>query len=321
MKKLVILSLLFVSWLSVFSQENSIFINDYLTPSITNPACIGVEYYPVVVLSARKQWLGFSKSPSTYLLAGSFRIGNYDFYNPKGFLNKGPLKIKERIGLGIAVFHDNNGPLINNGGILSYAYHLPVNRKSRLSFGMSFIMINHKISTSKLEPHNANDPYLFAEDNGGFKTNFGLGLYYYNSTYFAGLSANKLLRDISNINESKQNVISYYFLGGYKFFKDNTNFNFEPSFSLKFIDEEFILDIHSKLYIKRVNWIALSYSTIQQINIQFAINLYKNIYAGYNYGYPIGEISGYNYGTHEILIGINIGLVGVEGIRRLVNAE
>ncbi len=314
--------LLFLCCISLFSQENSIYDNDYLTPFITNPACTGVEYYPVVALSARKQWLGFSDSPSTYLLSGTFRIGTYDFYNPKGLVNKGPFTIKDRFGLGAAVFQDNNGPLVNNGGMFSIAYHLPVSRRSRLSFGLSMIVLNHSVSTSMLEPSESNDAYLLTAENDGFKINVGSGLYYHNSTWFAGVSMNKILQDVKNANEEDRQVSSYFLMGGYKFDKDNKSFNYEPSFSVKMLaDEDIMVDVHMKVYIKRLNWAAISYSTSQTVNGQFAIKLYRKVYAGYNYGFTFGNISSYNYGTHEISLGINLGLVGVEGLKYSLRAK
>ncbi len=93
MKKISVSFLLFFCTLNLFSQEKSIFNNDYLDPFITNPGCTGAEYYPVARLSAEKQWLGFTGSPSTFLLSGNYRIGNYDFYDPKGFVNKVSIKI------------------------------------------------------------------------------------------------------------------------------------------------------------------------------------------------------------------------------------
>ncbi len=312
----IIAFLVFLHCVSLFSQENSIYDNDYLTPFITNPACTGAEYYPVVDLSAKKQWLGFTESPSTYLLSGTFRIGTYDFYNPKGLVNKGPFKIKDRFGLGAAVFQDNNGPLVNNGGMFSIGYHLPVNRRSRLSFGLSLIVLNHSVSTSMLDPYENNDTYLLTGENEGFKINIGSGLYYHNSTWFAGISMNKILKDVRNANEEDRQVSSFFVMGGYKIDKDNESFSYEPSFSVKKLaDEDILVDVHMKIYIKRLNWAAVSYSTSQIVNGQFALKLYRKVYAGYKYGFTFGNISSYNYGTHEVSLGINLGLVGVEGLK------
>ncbi len=227
--------------------------------------------------------------------------------------------MEDRIGLGAAIFQDNNGPLSNTGGILSYAYHMPVNNDSRLSFGLSINLIDYAINNSILKPDQSNDSYLLSGNNNTFKANMSTGVYFHSNSYFVGASINKFLPGISNVNETTKELPSYFVLGGYKFSKNNITFNFEPSFEFKKLTgENVMIDIHAKLYIKRLNWIAFSYSTSQQMNIQFAINLYKMLYFGYNYGYTLTNIAPYNYGTQEISLGINLGLFGVEGIRERV---
>ena len=302
-----------------FSQENSVFNSAYLNAFVINPACSGAEYYPAAHLSVKKQWLGFSDSPRTFLLSGNFRIGNYDFYDPKGFINKGPLKFKDNVGLGAAVFQDSNGPLLNTGGLASYAYHVPINSESRLSLGISAILIHYSINSSILKPGQSNDPYLLTGNNSLFKANVGMGIYYYNTRYFAGASVIKVLPGIASINSEVKPIPGYFFMAGYKFNRNSNSFNFEPSVCInKLFEDGLAADMHAKLYIKRLNWIAMSYSTSRRLNFQFGIRLYRMVYAGYNYEYSLSKISSYNMGTHEISLGINLGLIGIEGIREKI---
>ena len=104
--------LLILHCISLFPQENPIFENYYLSPSIINPAATGAEYYPTADIAVRRQWMGFPEAPTTFLLTGCYRVGKYGFYDPRGFVNKGPLKHGSRIGLGASVFRDVNGPYI-----------------------------------------------------------------------------------------------------------------------------------------------------------------------------------------------------------------
>lgn len=319
MNRIVSFILLIIFFENAFSQENSIYNNDYLDPFIINPACTGAENYPVAHLSVKKQWLGFSGSPSTYLLSGNYRIGEYDFYDPKGFVNKGPLQLKDRIGLGASIFKDNNGPLENTGGLISYAYHLPLKNNSKFSLGMSVIMAHYALNSSILKPNEINDSYLLTGNANIFRANLGFGVFYYNNTYFAGVSVNKFLPGISNVNESIKELPSYFVMGGYKFWKNNYAFNIEPSITLKKLrNENLIIDTHAKLYVKRLNWIAFSYSSSQKLNFQFGLKLYKMLYVGYDYEQNISNIASYNYGTHEISLGINLGLISIEGVRETV---
>jgi type IX secretion system PorP/SprF family membrane protein len=309
-------SLLLLIFFNSFSQEGSILNNGYLNPFIINPACTGAEYYPVAHLSVKKQWLGIADSPVTFLLAGNLRIGKYDYYDPKGFLNKGPVKLKDRIGFGAAVFQDINGPLKNTGGVLSYGYHLPINKDSRLSFGLSAIMLHYSLNSSILKPDVINDPYLFTDNDNIFNMNLGTGVYYQSYNYFAGVSVIKVLTGVSSINEPKSVSPSYFLSGGYTFNKTSKSFVFEPSVTLKKPGgSNFFIDGHAKVYIKQFNWAAFSISTSQRINFQFGLKIYKMTYFGYNFESGLGKIARYNYGSHEISLGINLGLRGVDGVR------
>jgi type IX secretion system PorP/SprF family membrane protein len=303
--------------INLFSQENSIFENYYLNPSIINPATSGSEYYTTADLSVRQQWMGFPDAPTTFLLTGCYRLGKFDFYDSKFFVNKGPMKLANRIGLGATIFSDINGPLAYTGGILSYAYHVPVNNDSRLSFGISALGTYYTFNSSLLKPDQPDDPYLLTGNDNVFRVNFNLGAYFCNDVYFVGLSADKILPDIKNVNDNKKEQPSFYLTGGYKFLRDNKSIMFEPSIAVKSIASTFpSVDIHAKLYIKKLNWIAISYSTTGKINLRFGLRLYKMLYAGYNYEYSLSEIASYNYGSHEIHLGVNLGLIGIEGIRK-----
>jgi type IX secretion system PorP/SprF family membrane protein len=311
-----LLFFIFIQLQNLSSQEQSIYNNDYLDPFTTNPACTGSEYYPVAHLSIKKQWLGFTGSPTTEMLSGNFRIGKFDFYDPKGLVNKGPFKLKDRIGLGAAIYQDDNGPIRNSGGCLAYAYHLPINRFSRISVGMSIILTNYSFNKTVLKPDQYDDVLLFDDRHYNFNSNLGGGAYYYNENCFIGFSLIKIIKENSSKIEPPDDNTSYFAMGGYKFNKNDIYFNFEPSFNLKKIgNKATFVDFHAKLYIKSLNWFAISYSTYNQISAQFAMQIYRMTYIGYCYGYTISKIASYNYGIHEISIGINLGLVGIEGIK------
>jgi len=311
-----VVSFLIFGYANLFSQENSVYLNYYLNLFTINPAATGADYYPSADLSVRRQWLGIPDAPSTLMLAANFRTGRYDFYDPKKFLNKGPLKLTDRIGLGAAIFRDKNGPLSLTGGLLSYAYHVPIKYDSQLAFGLSTIFNYFTFNSSILKPDQENDPYLFNGNDNVFRVNFNIGIYFYNDVYFIGCSADKILPDIKMVNDKIREQPSLFLMGGYKFFRNNNDFNLEPSVVIKRIaNNDLSADIHAKLYIKRYHWIAISYSTDRKINFRFGLMLYKRLYAGYNYEFTLSDITSYSYGSHEIHIGINLGLVGIKGIR------
>ncbi|MBN2275275.1 MAG: PorP/SprF family type IX secretion system membrane protein [Bacteroidales bacterium] len=303
---------------TLYSQENSIFENYYLSPSVINPATSGAEYHPTANIAVKRQWSGFPDTPTTFILTGCYRLGSFDFYDLKGMINKGPLRSSGRVGLGGTIFRDVNGPMTTTGVIIAYAYHIPLNDKSSLSLGLSALGTWYTFNNALLKPDEPNDPYLMSGNDNIFRPNFNLGAYYYHQNFFIGFSANRLLPDIMGVNDNIKTQPGFFLMGGYKFLQNTNSIIIEPSIMInKPAGNQLSVDIHTKLYIKRLHWIALSYSTTQRINLRFGIRLYKMLYAGYNYEYTLGELASYQFGSHEIHLGINLGLVGIEGTKKM----
>jgi type IX secretion system PorP/SprF family membrane protein len=307
------LFLFIISELTLSSQETSLYENYYLDIFIINPAATGANYFPEADLSVRKQWVGFPDAPVTFLLAGDIRAGRREFYDSRKFLNKNPLKMAGRVGLGASVFTDINGPLTYTGSILSYAYHLPLNTRANLSFGISAIGSFYAFNSSVLRPDQADDPYLLSGNDNVFSANFNLGIYFRNEDFFAGLSADKILPDYIGMHEAKKEQPSVFLMGGTRIKLSGNSLMLEPSVVIKKTgDTDPSIDFHTKLTIKRLAWIAISYSTASKMNFRFGIRLYKMLYAGYNYEYTLGDVASYSIGSHEIHLGINLGMTSTE---------
>jgi type IX secretion system PorP/SprF family membrane protein len=310
--------MLFLPGIRLFAQDASIFKQYYLTPSIVNPAFTGINYYNEAILSVRKQWVGIPDAPSTFLLSGNFRTGTFDFYDPKGFVNKGPLKLKDRLGLGASLYRDTSGPESLLGGNISYAYHVPVTSTYELSFGMAVMVNYHSFRSDLLKPDQPDDPYLLNGNDDQFDLNFNLGALLHSQNNFFGISVLKLLPDMEKVNEQRHFQPSLFLMAGQKF-PVNEFLIFEPSVIVKKLGKELLsADLYTKLYVKRLNWVALSYGTTGDVKILMALHLVKMLHAGYSYEYTIGKVSSYNYGTHSIYLGFNLGLYGIEGIRTTI---
>lgn len=311
---------LLIPFLSItaLSQERSVFKQFYLNPFVVNPAFTGAELYPGAILSVKKQWVGIPDAPTTYLLSANYRIGTYDFYDPKGFVNKGPLILKNRTGLGGAIYHDTEGPANLTSLNVSYGYHAPLNTASELSFGISVTGTYYSFKTSLLKPAQPEDPYLMTGNQAIFKLNFNIGVLYHNKNNFVGLSVAKILPDVVEVNDKSKIQPSYFLFAGHKTVL-NSNFMFEPVLAVMKTGEEPVsADIFGKLYIKRLNWIAVSFSTTRKVSILTNIHLIKMISAGYSYEFNISKIAAHNYGTHNVYLGINLGLFGIDEIRQTI---
>jgi type IX secretion system PorP/SprF family membrane protein len=292
------------------ARGQSVLIRDesYLNPVIANPAVSGSEFDPMLNVSASKSWLGIPGSPSTQMISTSLRIGNYDFYNPKMFLNKTKLKAYEKIGMGLAIYNQTEGPVANRGAQIAYAYHVPF-QKSRLAFGLAGTFNSHILDQSEFRPVIPIDPLIDYTKENINVFNANIGVYYYTADYFAGLSALNLF---SNSKYKKENNRIYSLQGGY-IFKNIGSLMVEPSAFLKYdAENKLYYNIYSKLYFPRLHWVAIGYHSSRALSFMGALRLRK-LYLCYVFKTNLSKIFRYNAGTHQVGLGMNIGTRRLEG--------
>jgi len=293
------------------AQNNIIYRHNDLHQVFINPATSGSEYFPMAALSYEKQWVGINQSPSNILASTSLRIGNFNFYNPKMFINTSKLKTAERIGMGIGIYSDRNGPVINRGANLAYAYHLVLN-DARLSFGLSASAEQTILDETIWAPITPGDPLLGSIREPYYQFNASFGSYIYAPEYFAGFAATHLIPIEDKLNPGekiKQDLILH---GGY-LFRSSEEFKFEPSVNFRYLDMEVLeFDIRATAYINHVNWVALTYRSYKALKLSAGMKV-RRFYLAYTFEANLSPIAKYNAGTHGIHMGMNMGIRRLEG--------
>ncbi len=308
---IIIGTFLLVGTFEAKGQTNYIYRHHQLHQVFINPATAGSEFFPVAALSYQKQWLGMNQSPSTILASTSLRIGNFDFYNPKMFINKSSLKTAERVGMGLGLYSDKNGPQITRGANLAYTYHLILNQ-SRLSFGLSGNIEQFILNGSGWDPIDPGDPLIENTRDSYYSFNSSFGVYYYSPTYFAGLSATHLIPQENKMNPAEQVKQDFILHTGYLFFNMET-IKFEPSLNLRYLDyETFEFDIQAKVYLNHIHWIALSYRSYNAIAFSGGMKV-KRFYLAYYHETYMSPVVKYSAGSHGVHIGMNLGIRRLEG--------
>jgi type IX secretion system PorP/SprF family membrane protein len=302
--------ILLISAVEVKAQHNIIYRDHHLHQIFTNPATAGSEFFPVAALSYQKQWLGINQSPGTLLASTSLRMGNFDFYNPKMFINTTGMKTKERVGLGIGLYSDRNGPIASRGLNLAYAYHLILD-KSRLSFGLSGSAEQSVLDGSVWDPITSGDPLLGDGKESFFNFNANFGVYYYSATYYAGIAANHLIPLEDKINPGETVKQDYIVHGGY-LFRRMEDIKIEPSIHLRYLDYESLeYDIRAKVYLQHVHWLALTYRSYKALALTAGMKIGR-FYLAYNFEANLSPIISYSAGTHGIHMGMNLGMRRLE---------
>lgn len=300
-------------------QLSPVYSHHYNFEQFINPAITGRDYYPVVNLSHKKYWLGTKDSPSSICLGASMRIGSYNFYTPKMMLNKSKLLSKERMGIGGFIMNENDGPLNFTGVILNYAYFIPLNDAgTQLSFGFSARFSHFIINYDLLRPLDDGDPELINREDSRILPEAGLGVYLHTGQFYIGGSINELFRSKLPLNSSgiPENKNDFFFQTGYKFFLKY--FELEPSAFIAKVDERpLYLYGGLKLYYMNYNWVSVSYKSNNSMQFSTAFKI-RRFYIGYIYDQSFAQISRYFQGSHEIMLGINLGLYETPGIRKVV---
>jgi type IX secretion system PorP/SprF family membrane protein len=287
---IVILAALFGN---VQSQQLPLYSQYMMNGFLLNPAMAGsVDYLPLRV-TARKQWVGIDDAPSTYALSGHYLFKNIKF------------------GLGGYIFSDKFGPISRTGIQVCAAYHLPLeSMDSKLSFGLSFSGYQFKLDESQMVTIDENDPALTKAVETTFAPDANFGVYLYGQKYYVGVAATQLVEFKLNIGDNTSNenkeVRHYFVMGGYKFGLGK-DFELEPSLMLKGTEHTpFQVDVNVKGILKKNYWLGFSYRTSKDIVAMLGVKVDRYL-IGYSFDYTTSNIKNYSKGTHEIMLGVNIG--------------
>ncbi|MBN1117389.1 MAG: PorP/SprF family type IX secretion system membrane protein [Bacteroidales bacterium] len=300
------------------AQKDYSFQNFYIHEHTLFPAATGVNYYPTIGISYHKQWTGVPSSPKTFYAGINFRLGKYDFYTPRMFLNTNKYLTRERLGLGFVAVTDKNGPLSKTSFISSYAYHLPF-YWATVSLGIDLSLNQMGIDYSILDPLDINDPNLAVDKLTSTFLQSSAGLNFTNEAIFLSLAARNLLK---NNNLTEQGFVSaepdYYFYTGYTI-RAGRNFKIEPSVLAFYEDLSHPKwNTYLKLYYQYNNWISMGYKSTGIVECMLAIRVIEQFQLGYGYSFFLNNLSGGSYSSHSIILGRNIGLRNIHGIRKNV---
>ncbi len=308
MKKAACISFAFSFCLACMSQSFIIRNGYMIQPILINPATCGVDFVPKAILSYEKQWLKIPQAPSSFYASGEMRLGKYDFYNPRMYINDTKFRSLERVGLGAGLYSDNNGPFHEINFLLTYSYHLPLNESTALSFGITTKLNHFGVDASEIDPITTDDPLISFENHTDVNTS--VGTYIYHNEYYAGFSGVNLFNTATspmNFPALKQVL---YGLGGYRFRNESGTLILEPSVTLKYYLREHSLhtDFHVKMYLTKYGWLSISYLNEAQLEFILALRVYKFYYIAYKFAGVQNELSTCTNNTHGIILGINLGV-------------
>ncbi|NJK94333.1 MAG: type IX secretion system membrane protein PorP/SprF [Bacteroidales bacterium] len=253
-----------------------------------NPAYAGSRDVFSATFLLRKQWVGFEGAPTIFSLGAHL-----------------PFR-KQNAALGLIAYNESIGIENSTGLFVNYAYRVRLGN-GKLAFGLKggFNLVKEQNTKITLR-----DPLTDAAFEGNnenrFMPNFGFGMYYSNTKFFAGLSLPSMLNYNSNGESAKTDFKTYNVLltGGY-LIKFNENFKLKPSTLIKYkyeSDVQYDLNFNAIFFKNDMLWVGGSYRNKEAWIGLIEVQVTRKIRLGYSYDISIGPLSNYNNGSHEIML-------------------
>ncbi|MDD2386306.1 MAG: type IX secretion system membrane protein PorP/SprF [Bacteroidales bacterium] len=301
MKSLLVYLIISLFAVNIFAQQVPLYSQYLENNYIINPGVAGSEkMYSPLLLSVHKQWIGIQETPSTQYVSLHHRLAN------------------DIMGIGGLIFHDSFGPVRMIGIQSTYAYHLKVGKKLRVSFGLNAIFMQYILQLSQ-DDFYGYEPVLTRERTSVTVPDASFGVYAYSENYWGGISISHVLQSkmkISGtwIDDSNKMVRHYFAMGGYKFsFPGQYHLEIEPSVLFKFTETTPLqTDFNMKIYINKRFYTGLSVRSGDSFVAMFGFT-FDDYFFGLAYDFTFSDLSSHTIGSQELVFGWNLGINSSQG--------
>ncbi len=295
-RKIKTVLLLLLTWVfcdSAKAQYDAMFTQYMFNEMFINPAYAGSREAMSTTLLHRQQWLNFPGRPVTTT-----------------FSLHGPL-MYNKMGLGLSVLNERIGKLQRNLAYLTYAYRLKTGDKGKLAFGLNAGIHNQVNKLSELKAVDEGDVQISQNTPSLIAPNFGFGVYYNTSRFYAGLSIPRMIDDgfmfeqngtikqTLNFNVAK---FHYYITTGYVF-DAGDDLKIKPQLMVKMVQNAPIqFEANTNVLIRELIWAGISYRSGSNIAAILGVQISPQFLASYSFDYGLNAMQRYSQGSHEIAL-------------------
>jgi len=289
MKKLFALAFVFIGVQHISAQQDFQFTQFMFDRLSINPGVAGsVDNSICGTLLGRQQWSGFDNAPRTALLNLHGQIPRWNS------------------GVGVSLFFDELGQEQNTVARLHYAYHFDNFLNGKLGAGVSIGYLSKSLGNNwiAIDPV-LGDPLIPEEANSAGLLDLSLGLYYYTSKFYLGLSSTHLTEgDIEDVNISAAR--HYWLQTGYTH-NLTSSIDLNPNVIVKTDAAATSVDVNLTAIYENTFWFGVSYRTEDAIapmlGYQTPMQQGKAILkVGYSYDVNTSLIADFSDGGHELMV-------------------
>ena len=285
--RLTLYILLFLNCGSIFTQQQIVTTNFMMNDYYYNPAITGSKDVHLANLAYRNQWTGFTDAPVTLM-------GN--FY--------GSAKNEGRHGYGVSVISDKTGLVQNTGFYINYAYHLRLNDKVKLGFGIKPGYVQYRVKLYDAQLADEGDAILTGNILSANAFDMHSGFNMYSDKFFFMGSIQHLLGDAIQFTSYNENLEKHYTLiGGYNFNLEKKKIVIQPRLMIKYVKPvpTQVVGMLKATYDNKC-WAGITYRSNDAAGVCIGYKWNNKVTVGYGFDYSIGEIRQYQSGSHEIML-------------------
>ena len=288
MKKIILILIGIVS-LTANAQQDAQSSFYFYNPLNYNPAYAGSRGSLNFTGVHRSQWVGWDGAPTTQFLSVHAPIS------------------RKRIGIGGNLSYDRIGSRTNFTAMANFAYHMQLNSKSlRLALGASAGLFSNQYNFTSLIVTDQTDP-TFLTANSSLKPNFGLGAYLYSNRAYLGISVPHILESSIDENTSNSFLQRHIFAAAGYAFPISTVFDLKPSVLVKYTaNAPTTVDFNLSAYFYKRFWVGGLFRMNESIGVNTSYQINDKLMLGYAFDFPFNKLNYKNWGSHEIVISIDI---------------
>ncbi len=314
MKRILIISLFSCLVQNSFAQQQFVYTNYLLNNYYYNPAIVGSVNYHQANIGFRKQWANFDGAPVTF---------NANFY--------GSYKNQMKHGYGVSLNTDKAGLMQRTAFYLNYAYHIDLNDKIKLAFGVrpGYLLYNVKLYNAILA--DVGDDILTGNILTTNAFDMASGLNMYSKKFFLQASMHQMLGKAIKFTDFNDGLSKQFtFIAGYNYQvkkkkqnnesaeegqepTENDTIATKPRTIEKFVFQPSMMIRYTKPVPAQVSfmfkttyndklWLGLSFRTKDAVGFSTGLNINDRFTVGYAYDYAFGQVKGFQGGSHEIML-------------------
>lgn len=291
LKATVISLFLIMSLQNLLAQQDVQYTQYMYNTGTINPAYVGSQEALYATLMYRNQWAGLEGAPKVMNLTINSQLGR-------------------RTGGGLSFTSDNIGPSKESTLALDFSYTIPIGEYSQIAFGAKGGINLLNIDYSLLTMGDFGDPEFQQNIDNRLSPLVGLGAYFYNDSFYVGLSVPNILTttyydDVAQSNAQRRP--NFYFIAGYVF-NISEELLFKPAFLTKAVESApLAFDLSANFLYNQQFTLGVAY----RLNVAFSalagFQVNENIQIGYAYDYNTTDLGAYVSGSHEVFLRFSLG--------------